>query len=133
MIDKKWLRLTLGGILGGFTALSLTATILPSFLASTGLHEELLIRSEIGGYTLHCVLAFAVGGWLLARVGIPRRGALILGTVGLLCGVAMALAAYPGETDKLVQMAGAAGAYGAVGGLLLGHILQKPRADEAGS
>ena len=133
MIDKKWLRLTLGGILGGFTALSLTATVLPSFLASTGLHEELLIRSEIGGYTLHCVLAFAVGGWLLARVGIPRRGALILGAVGLLCGVAMALAAYPGQTDKLVQMAGAAGAYGAVGGLLLGHILQKPRVDEAGS
>ena len=133
MIDKKWLRLTLGGILGGFTALSLTATILPSFLASTGLHEELLIRSEIGGYTLHCVLAFAVGGWLIARVGIPRRGALILGGIGLLCGVAMALAAYPGETDKLVQMAGAAGAYGAVGGLLLGYILQKPREDAADS
>ena len=66
-------------------------------------------------------------------MGIPRRGALIRGAVGLLCGVAMALAAYPGQTDKLVQMAGAAGAYGAVGGLLLGHILQKPRVDEAGS
>ena len=133
MIDKKWLRLTIGSILGGFAALSLTATILPSFLATTGLHEELLIRSEIGGYTVYCVLAFAVGGWLIARVGIPRRGALILGGIGLLCGVAMALAAYPGETERLLLLAGAAGAYGAVGGLLLGYILQKPREDAAGS
>ncbi len=133
MIDKKWLRLTIGSILGGFAALSLTATILPSFLATTGLHEELLIRSEIGGYTVYCVLAFAVGGWLIARVGIPRRGALILGGIGLLCGVAMALAAYPGETERLLLLAGAAGAYGAVGGLLLGYILQKPREDAADS
>lgn len=133
MIDKKWLRLTIGSILGGFAALSLTATILPSFLATTGLHEELLIRSEIGGYTVYCVLAFAVGGWLIARVGIPRRGALVLGAIGLLCGVAMALAAYPGETERLLLLAGAAGAYGAVGGLLLGYILQKPREDAADS
>ena len=133
MSSKHWLRCTLGSILGGCTALSLTALVLPAFLATTGLHEELLIRAEIGGYTVYCVLAFAVGGWLIARVGVPKRGALILGGIGLLCGVAMALAAYPGQTDKLVQMAGAAGAYGAVGGLLLGHILQKPRVDEAGS
>ena len=133
MTSKPWLRYFLGSILGGCAALSLTALVLPSFLSTTGLHEELLIRAEIGGYTVYCVFAFAVGGWLIARVGVPKRGALILGGIGLLCGVAMALAAYPGETDKLVQMAGAAGAYGAVGGLLLGYILQKPRADEAGS
>ena len=132
MTSKKWLRYTIGAILGGFAALSLTATVLPSFLASTGLHEELLVRWEIGGYTVYCVLAFAFGGWLTARVGIPKRGALILGSIGLLCGVAMALKVYPGEADKLLQMAGASAAYGAVGGLLLGYILQKPRESDAG-
>jgi peptidoglycan/LPS O-acetylase OafA/YrhL len=133
MTGKKWLRYTLGSILGGCTALSLTALVLPSFLASTGLHEELLIRAEIGGYTVYCVLAFAIGGWLIARVGIPKRGALILGGIGLLCGVVMALVVYPGEMDRLLPMAAAAAAYGAVVGLLLGHVLQKPRESDANS
>jgi peptidoglycan/LPS O-acetylase OafA/YrhL len=109
------------------------AVVLPSFLASTGLHEELLVRWEIGRYTVYCVLAFAAGGWLIARVGVPRRGALILGGIGLLCGVVLALVVYPGEMDRLLPMAVAAGAYGAIGGLLLGHILQKPREDAAGN
>jgi len=133
MTYKKWLRYLVGSILGGCTALSLTALVLPSFLSSTGLHEELLIRSEIGGYTVYCVLAFAVGGGLIARVGIPKRGALILGGIGLLCGVIMALVVYPGEMDRLLPMAVASGAFGAVCGLLLGHVLQKPRESGADS
>jgi len=133
MTSKHWLRCTLGSILGGCTALSLTALVLPAFLATTGLHEELLIRAEIGGYTVYCVVAFAVGGWLIARVGVPKRGALILGGIGLLCGVAMALAGFPGELDRLLPMTVAAAAYGAVVGLLLGHVLQKPRESDADS
>jgi len=133
MTSKHWLRCTIGSILGGCTALSLTALVLPSFLATTGLHEELLVRVEIGGYTVYCVFAFAVGGWLIARVGVPKRGALILGGIGLLCGVAMALVVYPGELDRLLPMTVAAAAYGAVVGLLLGHVLQKPRESDADS
>jgi hypothetical protein len=133
MTSKKLLRCALGSILGGCTALSLTAIVLPSFLSSTGLHEELLIRSEIGGYTVYCVLAFAVGGWLIAWVGIPKRGALILGGIGLLCGVVLALVVYPGEMDRLLPMAVAAAAYGTVGGLLLGHILKKTDEVDAGN
>jgi hypothetical protein len=45
--------------------------------------------------------------------------------------VLLALAVYPGEMDKLLPMAGASAAYGAVGGLLLGYILQKPRESTA--
>ena len=131
MISKKWVRHTIGAVLGGCAALSLVAVVLPTFLSTTGMLEELLIRSEIAGYTLYCVLAFAVGGWLVARVGIPKRGALILGGIGLLCGAVLALVVYPGETDRFLTMAVAAGAYGAVVGLLLGHMLQKPREGEA--
>ena len=133
MTSKKWVRYIIGSILGGCAALSLMAVVLPSFLATTGLHEELLVRMEIGGYTVYCVLAFGVGGWLVARVGIPKRGALILGGIGLLCGVVMALVVYPGEMDRLLPMAAAAAAYGAVVGLLLGHVLQKPRESDADS
>jgi hypothetical protein len=128
---KKCLRCTFGSILGGCAALSLTAIVLPSVLATTGLHEELLVRSEIAGYTMSCVLVYAIGGGLTAWVGIPKRGTLILGGIGLLCGVAIALGLYPGETDRLLSMVLAAGAHGAVVGLLLGHVLQKPRVDEA--
>jgi hypothetical protein len=131
MTSKKWVRYILGSILGACAGLSLMAVILPTFLATTGLHEELLIRMEIGGYTVYCVLAFGVGGWLVARVGIPRRGALILGGIGLLCGVILALLVYPGEAGRLLPMAMAAGGYGTIGGLLLGYVLQKPREDEA--
>jgi hypothetical protein len=131
MTSRNWVRYTIGAILGGCAALSLVAVVLPTFLATTGMLEELLVRSEIAGYTLHFIFAFAVGGWLVARVGIPRRGALILGSIGLLCGTVLALVVYPGETDRLLTMAVAAGAYGAVGGLLLGHMLQKPREGEA--
>jgi hypothetical protein len=130
---KKFFRCTFGGILGGCAALSLTAIVLPSVLVTTGLHEELLVRSEVGGYTMSCVLVYAVGGSLTAWVGIPKRGTLILGFIGLLCGVIVALMAYPGETDRLLSMALAAGAHGAVVGLLLGHVLQKPREEEAAS
>ena len=133
MTSKKWVRYTIGSILGGCAALSLMAVVLPSFLATTGLHEELLVRMEIGGYTVYCVLAFAVGGWLIARAGIPKRGALILGGIGLLCGVVMALVVYPGEMDRLLPMAVAAAAYGTVGGLLLGHILKKTDEVDAGN
>lgn len=133
MISKKWVRYTLGTILGGCAGLSLTATVLPLILSSAGLKEEFLIRWDLGGYAAHCVLAFAFGGWLIARFGVPWVGTLLLGGVGAVCGVLLAMAVYPGETSWLLMMTVAAGAYGAVGGLLLGNVLKKPFEMEAGS
>lgn len=130
MISKNWLRYLLGVILGGAAGLSLTATILPLLLSLAGLGEEFLIRWDLGGYAAHCVLAFAFGGWLIARLVVnPWRGLPILGGIGLVCGIALAFAVYGGEMTWLLLMAVIAGAYGAVGGLLLGHVLKKP--DEA--
>jgi len=126
MISKTWLRYTLGLILGGAAGLSLTATILPLAMSLAGLKEEFLIRWDLGGYAAHCVLAFACGGWLIARVGKSRLGPLLLGGIGILCGAALGLAVYPGELEWTAFMAVAAGAYGSLGGLLLGHVLQKP-------
>jgi MFS family permease len=131
MISKKWLRYTLGTILGGAAGLSLTATILPFAMSLAGLKEEFMIRWDLGGYAAHCVLAFAFGGWLIARVGRIWTGPLLLGGVGLACGSMLGMVVYPGETSWLLFMAVAAGAYGSIGGLLLGHVLQAPAADEA--
>jgi hypothetical protein len=132
MISKKWLRYTLGVILGGCAGLSLTATIWPLLLSAAGFGEEFLIRWDLAGYAAHCVLAFAFGGWLIARVGIPWAGTLILGGIGLACGVILAIVAYAGETNWLLMLVVVAVAYGAIGGLLLGHILKKPDEADAG-
>lgn len=127
MISKNWLRYLLGVILGGAAGLSLTATVLPLLLSLAGFGEEFLIRWDLGGYAAHCVLAFAFGGWLIAKLVVkPWQGLPILGGIGLVCGVALAFVVYAGETNWLLMMAVVAGAYGAVGGLLLGHVLKKP-------
>lgn len=126
MISKNWMRYTLGVILCGAAGLSLTATVLPLILSLIGLKEEFLIRWDLGGYAAHCVIAFAIGGWLIARVGIPKFGPLILGGIGIVCGVALAVVVYDAETNWLLLMGVVAGAYGTIGGLLLGYVLQKP-------
>lgn len=127
MISKNWLRYLLGVILGGAAGLSLTATVLPLLLSLAGLGEEFLIRWDLGGYAAHCVLAFAFGGWLIAKlVAKPWHGSLILGGIGLAGGVFLAFVVYAGEMNWLLLMAVIACAYGAVGGLLLGHVLKKP-------
>jgi hypothetical protein len=129
MISKRWLRYTLGVILGGCAGLSLTTTILPLAMSLAGLKDDFMIRWDLGGYAAHCVLAFAFGGWLIARVGRIWTGPLLLGGTGLLCGAALGAIVYTGATSWMAFMAVAAGAYGSIGGLLLGHVLQKPAAD----
>ena len=84
------------------------------------------MRWDLGGYAAHCVLAFACGGWLIAGLGSSRLGPLLLGSVGIVCGAALGITVYPGELEWALFMGVAAGAYGAVGGPLLGLLLQKP-------
>lgn len=129
MISKKWLRYLLGMVLGGAAGLSLTATILPLALSVAGLKEEFLIRWDLGGYAAHCVLAFAFGGWLIARFGNAKISPLLLGGVGLACGAILGFVVYEGEPSWTAFMAVAGGAYGSIGGLLLGLVLKKPEED----
>lgn len=100
MISKDWLRYLLGVVLGGTAGLSLTATILPLALSVAGRKEDFLVRWDLGGYAAHCVLAFAIGGWLLVRIGKSRLGPLMLGGIGILCGAALGLVLQkPAEVD----------------------------------
>lgn len=131
MISKRWLRYTLGSILAGCAGLSLTATILPLALSAAGMKEDFMIRWDLGGYAAHCVLAFAAGGWLIAKVGRIWAGPVILGITSVISGAAMGIVVYSGETSWILFMTVASGAYGTIGGLLLGHVLQAPEETEA--
>jgi hypothetical protein len=131
MVRNKWLRYTIGIILGGCAGLSLTTTILPTALAAGGLGESFIIRWELADYAAHTVIAWASGAWVIVRVGIPWTGALILGTLGLASGALLCSLAIGTDLSWLLFTAVAGGAYGSIGSLLLGHVLQSPPADAA--
>jgi len=126
MFRRKWLRYTIGVILGGAAGLSLTSTILPMALSAAGMGESFPIRWALADYAAHTVIAWAVGAWLVARTGTPRTGAVILGAAGLASGALLCGLAFGTEPSWLLFTAVAGGAYGTVGGLLLGHVLQTP-------
>lgn len=124
MIKRPWLRKTLGTILGACAGLSLTSSILPAAFAGVGIADSFYTRWMIGEYAAPAVLVWAVGGWAVARVGMPKAGMLILGLVGALSGLLISSAGF-GSGLPVLATGGIAGAfYGLVGGLLLGHILQ---------
>jgi hypothetical protein len=128
MIRHKWLRYTLGVLLGGFAGLSLTSTVLPTAMSIAGMGESFMIRWDIAGYAAHSVLAWAAGGWATVRVGKPWAGSLIFGLVGVISGALICAAAFGAEGTWLLFSGVAAGAYGTIGGLLLGIVLQPPAA-----
>lgn len=129
MVKSKWLRYTIGVILGGCAGLSLTTTILPTALAAGGLGEGFIIRWELADYAAHTVIAWAIGAWVIVRIGIPWTGALILGALGLVSGALLCGLAIGSDLSWLLFTAVAGGAYGSIGGLLLGHVLQSPPMD----
>jgi hypothetical protein len=127
MMRKNWVRLTIGTVLGGFAGLSLTATILPTILASISMGDSMFIRWQLADYAAHSVLVWAIGGWGVAKVGDQKAGALILGLVGLSVGALLCLGVFGSAPKILAAMTLGGAAYGAVGGLLLGRILEKPQ------
>jgi len=129
MVRSQWLRYTIGVILGGCAGLSLTTTILPAALAAGGLGESFIIRWELADYAAHNVIAWAIGGWVIVRVGLPWTGALILGSLGLISGALLCALAIGTDPSWLLFTAVAGGAYGSIGGLLLGYVLQPPAVD----
>ena len=124
MIKRKWLRLTLGTILGGLAGLSLTSSILPAAVAATGVADSFFIRYALSDYAAHTTLVWAVGGWAVAKTGYPKFGAIILGLVGTISGVLLTIAALKATAALLLIGGLTGGFYGLIGGLLLGNVLQ---------
>ncbi len=124
MIKQKWIRLTLGAILGGFAGLSLTSSVLPTIVSTLGGGDSFFIRWALSDYAAHTTLLWAVGGWSVAKVGIPRAGAVILGVVGLCSGLLLGGVALGTQATLLLTTGLGGGAYGVLGGLLLGGMLR---------
>jgi hypothetical protein len=133
MIKHRWIRLTLGTVLGGFAGLSLTSSILPMVLSFMGLGEDLFFRWQLSGYAAHAALLFAVGGWAAVRTDIPMAAAAVLGVVGAIGGVVLSFWSFGSEIDFLLACGIGGGFYGFLGGLLLGTVLRSPGPQEISS
>ena len=130
MIKHRWIRLTLGTVLGGFAGLSLTSSILPMVLSFMGMGDSLFFRWQLGGYAAHSALLFAVGGWAAVRTDIPMAGAAVLGVVGALGGALVSIWSLGWETDLLLSCGIGGGFYGFLGGLILTTVFRSPSAQE---
>lgn len=113
-------------ILGGFAGLSLTSTVIPSAMSLMVDMNTFTARWGLGGYAVYSVMAWAVGGWAVQRTGDKKLGAIILGTVGLVTGLAFTIAGLGTETKVLLTGAGASLLYGAIGGMIIGDALRNP-------
>lgn len=117
-------------ILGGFAGLSLTSTVIPSAMSLLLNMNTFTVRWGLGGYAVYSIMAWAVGGWAVQRTGDKKLGAIILGTVGLVTGLAFTIAGLGTETNILLTGAGASLLYGAIGGMIIGDALRNPSVDE---
>lgn len=126
MIKKRWFRLTLGVVLGGFAGLSLTTSILPMVVSTVLGIESFFVRWSLGGYAAHSTLVWAFAGWVAARTGLPRISPILFGLLGLASGFLLAYAGLGTEIKTLAICAVGAASYGVIGGLLLGSVLASP-------
>lgn len=113
-------------ILGGFAGLSLTANVIPSAMRLMGTMDTFSARWGLGGYAVYSIMAWAVGGWAVQRTGDKKLGAIILGTVGLVTGLAFTVAGLGTELNVVLTGGGASLLYGAIGGMIIGDALRNP-------
>lgn len=122
----RW-RPSLAVFLGGCAGLSLTATVLPEVIASTGMNDSFSARMDLAGFALYSVLWWALGGWSAQKTASTWLGGVVLGLVGLTSAAFFTAMTY-GMGTELLLLSGAAGlAYGAVGGMLIATALVQPK------
>jgi len=116
-------------MLSSFAGLSLTATIIPSAMELSGIMGSFAARWGMGGFAVYSMMAWAVGGWAVQKTGSKLMGAVILGFVGLVSGLAFTGIGLGTELNLLLVGGGAALLYGAIGGMIIGDALRDPYAD----
>lgn len=130
IISKIWgirLRPSVAVFLGGCAGLSLTATVLPTAIASLGQIDDFSARIDLAGFAVYSVLWWALGGWSAQKTGNTWAGALVLGLVGLTSAVFFTGMAYGIALPLLLLSGGAGLAYGAVGGMLIATALAEDK------
>lgn len=113
-------------LLGGCAGLSLTASVIPTVMATLGLLDSFSARWALGGYAIYSVMAWAVGGWAARRTGSPAAGAVILGFVGMASGLLLTGKAIGTEMNLLLAGGLSGFVYGGIGGTLIGKALRDP-------
>lgn len=126
MFANRMIRQVVGVLFCGAAGLSLTSMVLPSIAAAVGLTDALWARFGLSAYAAHIVLLWALGGWGVAKVGSMRCGGLIMGLLGLICGLSLAYIALSQEFKFLFVLGLGACGYGVTTGLLVGKILETP-------
>jgi hypothetical protein len=116
-------------MLSSFAGLSLTATIIPSAMELSGTMGSFAARWGMGGFAVYSMMAWGVGGWAVQKTGSKIMGAVILGFVGLVTGLAFTGVGLGMELNILLVGGGSALLYGAIGGMIIGDALRDPFAD----
>lgn len=123
VFKRKNIRGFVGGLLGMAAGMSLTTTIIPTVVGSFVGAEHFFIRFALADYFAHTALIWSFGGFFAARPGNTRKGALMMGVLGALSGLVLALASLDGGAKVLFAACFGAMVYGTVGGLIISGIL----------
>lgn len=123
VFKRKNIRGFVGGLLGMAAGMSLTTTIIPTVVSSFVGVEHFFIRFALADYFAHTALIWAFGGFFAARPGRKLPGTLILGTLGLVSGLALALLTLDSSSKVLFSATFGSLVYGVVGGLIISGIL----------
>jgi len=116
-------------MLSSFAGLSLTTNIIPSAIEFSGMLDSFQVRWGMGGFAVYSMMAWGVGGWAVQKTGSKIMGAVILGFVGLVTGLAFTGIGLGTEIKLLMVGGGAALLYGAIGGMIIGDALRDPFTD----
>ncbi len=125
MFKVKFSVILLGALLGGLAGVSLIISILPNAIDALGFTDFFTVRVALSDVTASGFALWAVGGANAIRFGSPKRGALIMGGVGLATGFLLAFFYLTRDPIALVAITLIAMGYGIGAGLLLGSIFRK--------
>ncbi|GAB4300088.1 MAG: hypothetical protein Fur0034_12420 [Desulfuromonadia bacterium] len=123
VFKRKNVRGMIGGLLGIAAGMSLTTTIIPTVVTTVVGGEHFFIRFALADYFAHTALVWGAAGWAAGRVGAYPVGAAIMGIVGGVSGVLLAMASLGSTIPILASSAGGAMIYGAIGGLIISGIM----------
>jgi len=126
MFASRMVRHLVGVLFCGAAGLSLTSMVLPSVIAATGLSDALWARFSLSGYAAHTVVLWAIGGWGVARAGTMQAGGLIMGLLGLICGLVLSCIAIGTDFKSLTVLGISSCGYGLTVGILVGKLLEMP-------
>ncbi len=126
-MKRRLLRTGLGMVLGGFAGLSLTLSILPMLVAWSGFTDSMLAMLAFRQFESLVSLLWAGGAGVVAWKGGAKFGGAALGVVGLATGYGLQSLAFGEAPFPILFLAAVGGgAYGVVGGVLLGSVFRPP-------